>query len=162
MSLSLVTNIGALTASNSLTNNQTALQQSISQLSSGKRIVSAQDDPAGLSIAMETQGLLGALGQASLGLGLVLATPGDHVEFSTGKITVNGVSRPAMPHMPVSGALVVSQNHWFIWPDIAISGNWNVAEADISSAMLQMANVSQNQFMGKPFKRWFWRKQIFQ
>jgi len=65
MSLSLVTNIGALTASNSLTNNQTALQQSISQLSSGKRIVSAEDDPAGLSISMETQGLLGALGQAS-------------------------------------------------------------------------------------------------
>ncbi len=65
MSLSLITNIGALTASNALTNNQTALQQSISQLSSGKRIVSAQDDPAGLSIAMETQGLLGSLGQAS-------------------------------------------------------------------------------------------------
>ena len=65
MSLSLVTNIGALTASNALTNNQMSLQQSISQLSSGKRIVSAQDDPAGLSIAMETQGLLGSLGQAS-------------------------------------------------------------------------------------------------
>jgi flagellin len=65
MSLSLVTNIGSLTASNALTNNQNALQQSIAQLSSGKRIVSAQDDPAGLSIAMETQGLIGALSQAS-------------------------------------------------------------------------------------------------
>jgi len=65
MSLSLVTNIGALTASNALTNNQMVLQQSISQLSSGKRIVNASDDPAGLSIAMETSGLLGSLGQAS-------------------------------------------------------------------------------------------------
>jgi flagellin len=65
MSLSLVTNIGALTASNALTNNQMALQQSISQLSSGKRIVAAADDPAGLQISMETQGLLGALSQAS-------------------------------------------------------------------------------------------------
>ncbi len=64
MSLSLVTNIGSLIASNALTNNQTSLQQSIAQLSSGKRIVTAEDDPAGLSIAMETQGLLGALGQA--------------------------------------------------------------------------------------------------
>jgi len=65
MSLSLITNIGSLTASNALTQNQNNLQQSIAQLSSGKRIVSAGDDPAGLSIAMETQGLLGALGQAS-------------------------------------------------------------------------------------------------
>jgi len=65
MSLSLITNIGSLTASNALTNNQENLQQSIAQLSSGKRIVSAADDPAGLSIAMQTQGLLGALGQAS-------------------------------------------------------------------------------------------------
>jgi flagellin len=65
MSLSLITNMGSLTASNALTNNQNNLQQSIAQLSSGKRIVNASDDPAGLSIAMETQGLLGALGQAS-------------------------------------------------------------------------------------------------
>ena len=65
MSLSLVTNIGSLIASNALTNNQQMLQQSIGQLSSGKRIVNASDDPAGLSIAMETQGLLGSLSQAS-------------------------------------------------------------------------------------------------
>jgi len=64
MSLSLITNIGAMTASNALTNNQLALQQSIAQLSSGKRIVSAADDPAGLQISMETQGLLNALSQA--------------------------------------------------------------------------------------------------
>lgn len=65
MSLSLITNIGSLTAYNALTNNQTALNQSIAQLSSGKRIVTASDDPGGLSIAITTQGLLGALGQAS-------------------------------------------------------------------------------------------------
>jgi len=65
MALSLITNIGSLAAYNALTNNQVALNQSIAQLSSGKRIVSAADDPGGLSIAIETQGLLGALGQAS-------------------------------------------------------------------------------------------------
>jgi flagellin len=65
VSLSLITNIGSLSASNALTNNETALEQSIAQLSSGKRIVSASTDPAGLSISMETQGLLGSLGQAS-------------------------------------------------------------------------------------------------
>jgi flagellin len=65
MSLSLITNLGSLTASDALTNNQNMLQQSIAQLSSGKRIVTAKDDPAGLSIAMETEGLLGSLAQAT-------------------------------------------------------------------------------------------------
>jgi len=65
MSLSLVTNISSLIASNALTNNQNMLQESIAQLSSGKRIVTAADDPAGLAISMETQGMLGALSQAS-------------------------------------------------------------------------------------------------
>ena len=65
MSISLITNIGSLTAANALTNNQAALTQSIAQLSSGKRIVNASTDPGGLAIAIETQGLLGALSQAS-------------------------------------------------------------------------------------------------
>ena len=47
MALSLITNIGSLSASNALTNNETGLEQSIAQLSSGKRIVSASTDPAG-------------------------------------------------------------------------------------------------------------------
>jgi flagellin len=64
MSLSLITNVGSLIASNALTNDQTALNQSIAQLSTGKRIVTAANDPAGLAIAMETQGLIGSLNQA--------------------------------------------------------------------------------------------------
>jgi len=65
MALSIITNIGALEASNALTANQNSLNTSIAQLSSGKRIVTAADDPAGLAIAMETQGLIGALNQAN-------------------------------------------------------------------------------------------------
>jgi hypothetical protein len=102
----------------------------------------------------------GASSHTSLGLGLVLATAGDRVEFSTGKFTVNGVSRPLLPHMPDSGNLIVPENHWFIWPNLAITGNLNVGEASISSVMLQMASVPETQFVGKPFKRWFWREQI--
>jgi flagellin len=64
MSLSIVTNIGSLVASNALTNNQNALNQSIAQLSSGKRINTAADDPAGLAIALQMSGLLGGLSQA--------------------------------------------------------------------------------------------------
>jgi len=102
----------------------------------------------------------GVSDRTGLGLGSVLATAGDRVEFSTNNFTVNGVSHPLLPHMPASGSLVVPENHWFIWPNLAISGNWNVGEENISSAMLQIANVPEKQFIGKPFKRWFWRKQI--
>ncbi|MBV8361325.1 MAG: hypothetical protein JO189_25815 [Deltaproteobacteria bacterium] len=64
MSLSIITNIGALLATNGLTNNQNALNQTIAQLSSGKRINTASDDPAGLAIALQMSGLLGGLNQA--------------------------------------------------------------------------------------------------
>jgi hypothetical protein len=102
----------------------------------------------------------GSLNQTSLGLGAVLATAGDRVGFSTNNFTVNGVPQLLLPHMPESGALVIQKNHWLIWPSLAISGNWDVGEANISAAMLQMADVSENQFVGKPFKHWFWRTQI--
>src|SRR5216684_1055168 len=65
MALSLITNIGSLIASNQLTQNQLGLNQSIAQLSSGKRIVSASNDPAGLAIASQTSGTLSGLSQAS-------------------------------------------------------------------------------------------------
>jgi len=65
MALSIITNTASQLAANAVANNQTALNQSIAQLSSGKRIVSAADDPAGLAISTEINGLLGALNQAS-------------------------------------------------------------------------------------------------
>ncbi|HLW72287.1 MAG TPA: flagellin [Candidatus Binataceae bacterium] len=65
MALSLITNIGSLIASNGLTQNQNGLNQSIAQLSSGKRIVSSANDPAGLAIASQTAGTLSGLTQAS-------------------------------------------------------------------------------------------------
>jgi hypothetical protein len=102
----------------------------------------------------------GVLNQTSLGLGSVLAMTGDRVEFSTNQFTVNGVPHTHLPHMPETGNWVVPENHWFIWPNVAISGNWNVGEASISSAMMQMADVQEKQFAGKPFNYWFWRKQI--
>ncbi|HUA68518.1 MAG TPA: hypothetical protein VMA13_08215 [Candidatus Saccharimonadales bacterium] len=96
---------------------------------------------------------------SGLGLGPVLALAGDHVGFSPNAFTVNGISHPLLAHMPTSGTLTVPEKHWFIWPDLAISGHGNVGEASISAAMLQMADVSENQFVGKPFNRWFWRRQ---
>ena len=100
--------------------------------------------------------------QAGFGWGPVLAVAGDRVAFSTKTFTVNGVERPLMPHMPASGNLVVREKSWFIWPELGISGHGNASEAVISSTMLRLATVPEDQFVGKPFKRWFWRKQILQ
>jgi flagellin len=65
MALSLITNVGSLLASTQLTQNQVLLNQTIAQLSSGKRIVNASDDPAGLAIAMQTSGTLSGVNQAT-------------------------------------------------------------------------------------------------
>jgi hypothetical protein len=98
--------------------------------------------------------------RAGFGWGPVLALAGDRVVFSTNSFTVNGEARPLMPHMPGDGAVVVPEKHWFVWPELDISGHGNVSEANISATMLRLATVSESEFIGKPFKRWFWRRQI--
>jgi hypothetical protein len=108
---------------------------------------------------ISVHGYRNAVDHAGLGFGPVLAMAGDRVEFLTNAFTVNGVAHPRRPHMPAAGNFIVPENHWFIWPDLAISGHGNVGEADISAAMLERADVPENQFVGKPFKRWFWRRQ---
>jgi hypothetical protein len=92
--------------------------------------------------------------------GRILATAGDRVEFDKVTFAVNGVKQLRLPHMPASGGLVVPENCWFIWPNLAtIGGHGNVTEAMIAPYVLRMANVSQSQFIGKPFKSWFGRPQ---
>ena len=98
--------------------------------------------------------------RAGFGCGPVLAVAGDQVVISSNTFSVNGISHPSLPHMPGAGSLTVPENHWFIWPNLDISGHGNVSEASISSTMLDMASVNATQFFGKPLHRWFWRKQI--
>jgi hypothetical protein len=62
--------------------------------------------------------------------------------------------------MPVAGGFTVLEKHWFIWPNLDISGHGNVSEASISGTMLTLASVNQTQFFGQPLRRWFWREQI--
>jgi hypothetical protein len=93
------------------------------------------------------------------GLGPILAMAGDHVVFSGDGFSVNGVSHPGLPHMPQAGEWIVPEKHWFIWPNLAISGHGNVGEQRISETMLELADVSSTQYLGQPFHRWFGRKQ---
>jgi len=98
--------------------------------------------------------------QNGMGMGPVLALANDQVIFSTNTFSVNGILHTNLPHMPQSGELVVPENHWFIWPNLGISGHGNVGEDRISSVLMNMAMVSEAQCFGKPMRRWFWRKQL--
>lgn len=79
-SLSLLYNIPALTAENQINVNQNNLQNSLTQLSTGKRINSGANDPAGLSIANGLHANELALSQsvqnASTGIGLLQIADG--------------------------------------------------------------------------------------
>jgi flagellin len=63
--LSINTNISSLTAQDNLTGSSSALQQAITRLSSGKRLNSAADDPAGLAISTTLQTSINGLSQGA-------------------------------------------------------------------------------------------------
>ena len=92
------------------------------------------------------------------GLGQVLAGPGDKVRFTAGAVEINGVAQARALSMPRSGDVIVPEKHWFIWPDFAIGGHGYGPDA--SSVLLRMAMIPEQQLVGKPFKRWFWRRQV--
>ena len=98
--------------------------------------------------------------EAGFGVGPVLAVAGDRVRFTKAAFEVNGAPRSRLAHMPKTGELIVPEKHWFVWPEFAVSGHGGATEAALSAALLQMATLSEDQFAGKPFRRWFWRRQF--
>lgn len=93
-----------------------------------------------------------------LGFGPVLAVPGDRVTFGEKAFRVNNtvLARPA--HMPRTGELVIAPKQWLVWPDVGVS-MYGVSEDASAQAMLKIALAPQEDVVGKPFKRWFFRKQ---
>ncbi len=87
MALSVLNNISALTAENALSNTQMSLQKTLTQLSTGLRINSGSDDPAGLSIANGITSNVSALTQseqnASNGIGLLQTADGALSQVTT-------------------------------------------------------------------------------
>jgi flagellin len=86
MSISLLNNITSLEAENQLNQTNASLQNTLVQLSSGSRLNSGADDPAGLSIADSLQANITQLNQASnnanTGIGLLQTADG-----SLGQVT---------------------------------------------------------------------------
>jgi hypothetical protein len=118
--------------------------------------------PRGTWIAYAVEGLAehGLKVQSGFGLGPVLALPGDRVRFTKSAVEVNGVPQPLLTNMPQAGEWVVPQKHWFVWPEVAISGHVNAPADVISAALLQLGTITEEQFVGRPFKRWFGRRQL--
>lgn len=86
MSISLLNNITALEAQNQLNHTNASLQNTLVQLSSGSRLNSGADDPAGLSISNSLTADVAVLNQASnnanTGIGLLQTADG-----SLGQVT---------------------------------------------------------------------------
>jgi len=102
----------------------------------------------------------GVIVRSGLGFGRVQAVAGDSVRFSANDFSVNGQSQSPLPHMPTSGEIVVPEKNWFIWPELGINGHGHIGEDNLSSTMLQLAIVPEEHYLGRPFNRWFWRRQI--
>jgi flagellin len=87
MALTVLNNIASLTAENALSNTQMNLQTTLTQLSTGLKITSGADDPAGLSIANGLQANIAALTQsqqnASNGVGMLQTADGALSQVTT-------------------------------------------------------------------------------
>jgi hypothetical protein len=97
--------------------------------------------------------------QDGYGFGPVLAVAGDRVTFEERTFRVNGVAHPRLPHMPQAGEVVVAPKQWLVWPEVGVRMH-GVAEDVAVQAMLKLAVVNEDQLVGKPFQRWFFRKQF--
>ncbi len=102
----------------------------------------------------------GLYAREGFGLGPVLALPGDQVRFTKSALEVNGVPQPRLEYMPEVGEWVVPQKHWFVWPEVAITRYGNAPAGAISATVVQMGTITEYQVVGRPFKRWFWRRQL--
>ena len=96
--------------------------------------------------------------QEGFGFERVWGEPGDRIVFGPGFVEINGQLRDAAPSMPVEGEWVVPQGRWFIWPSVSRQGGHQTPEA-ITAALMALSVVSQDDFVGRPFRRWFGRRQ---
>lgn len=96
--------------------------------------------------------------QGGLGFGEVLGLPGDTVEFTRSGVRIHGRLHPHQTQMPTNGDLTVAPGTWFIWPRFGIPLQGALATPPPEVYLAQSA-VSQANFVGRPFKRWFFHRQ---
>ncbi len=94
-------------------------------------------------------------------LGRVIGLPGDRIEFGPKVIQVNGHPAERLPTMPTEGELKVAPATWMIWPTLNMRINNNNGQGlqTLQDALLRLANVRQQNFVGRAFHRWFFQSQ---
>jgi hypothetical protein len=97
--------------------------------------------------------------QDGFSLGKIAGAPGDVINFSKTNFSVNGIAFSREPQMPTEGELVVPDEHWFIWPDFAMNMRGAAAAIHVEELLKNRSLIAQTNFVGVPFKRWFFRKQ---
>lgn len=83
MTMSVVTNLGALTALQALERTNSALEETQSRVATGLRVSQVQDDAASFSIASRMQADISSLESVNIGLGIADAVLGTAVGAST-------------------------------------------------------------------------------
>ncbi|MBX3731260.1 MAG: hypothetical protein KF791_01555 [Verrucomicrobiae bacterium] len=93
-----------------------------------------------------------------LGLGPVIALAGERVEFLPDGVRVGLRRGPLQPWMPVGAALTVWADAVFVWPqfDVRAIGQSGIAE----QIYLDSAKVTRANFIGRPYQRWFFHRQV--
>lgn len=93
-----------------------------------------------------------------LGFGPVLAVPGDRVTFGEKAFRVNDTLHVRLVDMPRTGELVIRPNQWLVWPEVGVS-MYGVGREVAEQPMLNIALATRENVVGKPYQRWFFRKQ---
>jgi flagellin len=129
MSLSILTNVAGLTAQNSLETNQMSLNSTLQALSTGKRINTGADDPAGLAIANGLEANVTALTQsvrnATDGVGMLQVADG-----ALSQITTLLNSAVSLATESATGTVSDSQR--------------TALQAEFSSIQTEISNIGQN------------------
>lgn len=129
MSLSILTNVSGLQAQNSLETNQMSLNSTLQALSTGKRINTGADDPAGLAIANGLEANVTALTQsvrnATDGVGMLQVADG-----ALSQITTLLNSAVSLATESATGTVSDSQR--------------TALQAEFSSIQTEITNIGQN------------------
>ncbi len=98
--------------------------------------------------------------QEGVGLGPLLALPGDRVKFTEKAFLVNGRPQPSLLYMPTGGEIIIPEKRWFVWPNFDIHGGHGTPVQAVSEAILVRSQISEPQFIGKAWPQWFGRRQL--
>jgi hypothetical protein len=97
--------------------------------------------------------------ESGIGLEQIQAMAKDRVKFAEDHYEVDGVARARPGFLPLEGEWMVPEDCWMIWPNLA-TRRGDAGRVDLTGALQQLSIVSMDQYIGKPFTRWFGRKQM--